>query len=96
MTRRIAISALLFAVIVCTVACTMSAEITAARSEKGAIVKIDGKLFAEYVIDSGGKPIVWPIIGPTGEPMTRAWPMAEAPGESRRTTSRSGPRSSVS
>jgi len=60
-----------------------AAEITAERSSNGATVKIDGKLFAEYVIDSGGKPIVWPIIGPTGKPMTRAWPMAEAPGEKK-------------
>ncbi|MHA1564417.1 MAG: PmoA family protein [Alphaproteobacteria bacterium] len=81
MTRRIAISALLSAVVFSAVACSLAAEITAAKSENGAIIKIDGKLFAEYVIDSGGKPIIWPIIGPTGKPMTRAWPMAEAPGE---------------
>jgi hypothetical protein len=40
-------------------------------------VKIDGKLFAEYLAQSGTKPIVWPIIGPTGKPMTRSWPMGE-------------------
>jgi hypothetical protein len=52
-----------------------AAEITAARSEKGVTVKIDGKLFTEYLFRSGSKPILWPIIGPTGKPMTRAFPM---------------------
>lgn len=51
------------------------AEITVERSPNGAQVKIDGKLFTEYVVESGGKPILWPVIGPTGKPMTRAYPM---------------------
>jgi hypothetical protein len=52
-----------------------AAQITAERSEHGVTVKIDGKLFTEYLTDSATKPILWPIIGPTGKPMTRAWPM---------------------
>ena len=44
----------------------VSAEITVERSEKGAVVKIDGRLFTEYLVRSGTKPILWPIIGPTG------------------------------
>ena len=51
------------------------AEVTVETSPNGAMVKIDGQLFTEYLIDSGGKPILWPIIGPTGKPMTRAFPM---------------------
>jgi len=39
------------------------------------MVKIDGQTFTEYVIQSNTKPILWPIIGPTGKPMTRAYPM---------------------
>lgn len=58
-----------------------AAEITAQRSEKGVVVKIDGQLFTEYRTDFNGTPILWPIIGPTGKPMTRAFPMAEGPGE---------------
>lgn len=58
-----------------------AAEITAQRSKNGVVVKIDGKLFTEYVTDFQGTPILWPIIGPTGKPMTRAHPMGEAPGE---------------
>jgi hypothetical protein len=52
-------------------------KITAEKSDSGVDVKIDGKPFATYVFKSGAKPIVWPIIGPTGEEMTRAWPMKD-------------------
>jgi hypothetical protein len=52
-----------------------SAEVTVEKSSGGAIVKIDGQLFTEYLVDSEGKPILWPIIGPTGKAMTRAFPM---------------------
>jgi hypothetical protein len=58
-----------------------SAEITAERSPKGVVVKIDGKLFTEYLVQSGNKPILWPIIGPTGKPMTRDYPMVRRRGE---------------
>ncbi len=60
---------------------TAVAQITAERSEKGMMVKIDGKLFTEYLVDFGGTPVLWPIIGPTGKPMTRAYPMGEGPNE---------------
>ncbi|MGB7735343.1 MAG: PmoA family protein [Thermoguttaceae bacterium] len=61
----------------------ISAEITAQRSERGAVVKIDGRLFAEYLVRSGTKPILWPIIGPTAKPMTRDFPMHDRPGEAK-------------
>jgi hypothetical protein len=51
------------------------AEVTVEQSANGAVVKIDGQLFTEYLVESGGKPILWPIIGPTGKAMTRAYPM---------------------
>ena len=50
------------------------AEITVEKSKKGAIVKADGKPFAEYLTLSGHQPAVWPIIGPTGKAMTRSYP----------------------
>lgn len=59
----------------------LNAEVTAEKSSRGVVVKIDGELFAEYLTDVGGTPAVWPIIGPTGKPVTRAYPMAEQPGE---------------
>lgn len=60
---------------------TAAAEITVEPSEAGQVVKIDGELFTEYVTESRAKPILWPIIGPTGEPMTRAFPMEKIKGE---------------
>ena len=57
------------------------AEVTAEQSGDKVVVKIDGESFAEYVPDFHGTPIIWPIIGPTGKPMTRAYPMGEGPGE---------------
>lgn len=55
-----------------------AAEVQAKLSDDGkqVAVTIDGKPFAEYVTKSGTKPIVWPIIGPSGKRMTREWPMA--------------------
>jgi hypothetical protein len=67
------------AVLVLHVSAGLAAEVTAEKSEKGdkVVVKIDGQPFAEYLILSGTKPIVWPIYGPTGKPMTRDFPMKE-------------------
>ncbi len=56
-----------------------AAEVNAQLSKDGrkVTVTIDGKLFAEYLTQSGTKPIIWPVIGPTGKRMTREYPMAE-------------------
>jgi hypothetical protein len=62
-----------------------AAEIAVEKTEQGATVKIDGKPFTEFVAKSGTKPILWPIIGPTGKAMTRSWPMnADAPKSEKR------------
>lgn len=47
----------------------------------GAIVKVDGQVFAEYVVDQANKPYLWPIFGPTGKEMTRSYPMKNVEGE---------------
>ncbi len=59
----------------------VSCEITVERSDGGAVVKIDGRLFTEYLTRSGNKPVLWPIIGPTGKRMTRDYPMRHNPAE---------------
>ena len=57
-------------------------ELSVERTEKGAAVKIDGETFCEYLTLVGHQPAVWPIIGPTGKPMTRQFPMGDLlPGE---------------
>jgi len=60
---------------------TVFAEVTAEKSNDKVTIKIDGELFTEYLTNSGGKPILWPIIGPTGAAMTRSFPMAKVAGE---------------
>lgn len=52
-----------------------AAELTVERSDGGAIVKIDGELYAEYLTHAKHQPAVWPIIGPTGQPITRSYPL---------------------
>jgi len=52
-----------------------AADFTVEKTDKGVTVKLDGQLLTEYLLQSGKKPALWPIIGPTGKPMTRPWPM---------------------
>lgn len=47
----------------------------------GAIVRLYGEPIAEYVVDRGNKPFLWRIMGPTGKPMTRSFPMEDVAGE---------------
>ena len=62
-----------------------AADVTVEKTPQGVTVKIDGKPFTEYLIKSGSKPILWPIIGPTGKRVTRNWPMEnDVPGETDR------------
>src|SRR3569623_860964 len=58
-----------------------AAEFSVKKQDRGVTVEIDGKLFTEYLIKTGPKPILWPIIGPTGVAMTRAFPMEKIEGE---------------
>jgi len=57
---------------------TRGVEVTTQRSAGGVRVLVDGQLFTEYLTKSGAKPILWPVIGPTGKAMTRSYPMRPA------------------
>ncbi len=47
-------------------------------------VMIDGNMFTEYDYQSYKKPILYPVLGPGGVPMTRSWPIADGvPGEAK-------------
>ncbi|UCE50292.1 MAG: PmoA family protein [Phycisphaerales bacterium] len=47
-------------------------------------VEINGKLFTEYNFQDVPKPFFYPVIGPTGVPIIRHWPMKEInPDEAR-------------
>src|SRR5215467_638910 len=50
------------------------AEVTVERNDKGAEVKIDGKPFTQYLTKAGHSPALYPLIGPTGKPVTRSYP----------------------
>lgn len=65
------------------VSSSLLADITVEKSDAGAVVKVDGQLFTEYVKLSGSKPILWPIMGPTGKKMTRDYPMVKTEGEAQ-------------
>jgi len=82
MARRSVVRTLLCAVALMLCPAVTLAEVTAERTDSGVVIKLDGQPFAKYLTRSGSKPVVWPIIGPTGKPMTRHYPMDEAPGES--------------
>jgi len=51
------------------------ADVGLKKTDSGVEVTLDGQPFATYVFNSGFKPIIWPIVGPTGKEMTRAWPL---------------------
>jgi hypothetical protein len=57
------------------------AEYTFQETDTGVAVKVDGQLFAEYVLSQANKPYLWPVYGPTGKQMTRAFPMRDVEGE---------------
>jgi hypothetical protein len=69
---RRAVLCILVGAIVCPSA---SAQVQMKKTDGGVEVTLDGKPFTTYVFKSGVKPILWPVIGPTGKEMTRAWPM---------------------
>lgn len=58
-------------------------KVAVEKTDSGVNVTIGGKPFTTYLFKSGAKPILWPIIGPTGKEMTRAWPMRDGNPEER-------------
>jgi hypothetical protein len=55
------------------------AEVTTEKTGRGVAIKMDGQLFTEYLTTAGQSPAMWPIIGPTGQEMTRAFPLRPSP-----------------
>ena len=58
-----------------------AATLTVKKLDGKVRVEIDGQLFTEYVYKDLPKPILYPVIGPHGIPMTRNYPMKKVPGE---------------
>ena len=55
-----------------------AAEVAVERTDAGAKATIGGQPFAEYLTKSGHQPVIWPIIGPGGQAMTRQYPLGPA------------------
>ena len=51
------------------------------HAEETVKVEIDGQLFTEYHYADADRPYFYPVIGPTGQNMTRHWPMKDGDGE---------------
>ncbi len=58
-------------------------DIAVEKFDGGVHVTIGGKPFTDYLVRTGPKPILWPIIGPGGQEMTRNYPMKLVQGEKR-------------
>ncbi|MDR1957774.1 MAG: PmoA family protein [Planctomycetaceae bacterium] len=52
-------------------------EILLHKIENGYQINIDRKMYARYITNFSGTPIVWPVIGPSERLMTRQFPMSE-------------------
>jgi hypothetical protein len=66
--------------VACAVAVTGSAggaEITLEQLPDRTRVLVDGKLFTEYRHAGLAKPVLFPLVGPGGERLTRGWPLEE-------------------
>ncbi len=53
------------------------------EGQKKLRVDINGKLFTEYCFNDVPRPYFYPVIGPTGEPIIRHWPMNEGKDEAK-------------
>lgn len=60
-----------------------AADFSIVEEEDGITIKIDGELFTKYVTgdEISNKPYFYPVIGPGGAEMTRAYPMKDVEGE---------------
>ncbi len=62
-------------------AATAAAEVTVRETDGVVRVEIDGALFSDYHYQEVARPYLYPVIGPTGVPMTRDWPMVKVEGD---------------
>jgi Family of unknown function (DUF6807) len=76
---RSALALLLCAILSLAFSLPSRADVGVKKTAESVEVTLDGQPFATYVFNSGFKPIIWPIIGPTGKEMTRAWPLRQLP-----------------
>lgn len=57
-------------------------ELKENKAEKKVDVLVDGKLFTSYIYpDNVKKPVLWPVISPAGNMLTRSFPMVNKEGD---------------
>ena len=69
---------LMLALLLANVCSLSAAEFTIDKQDDGLTIKLDGKLVTRYLLKSGAKPILFPIVGPSSKELTRGWPMRDA------------------
>ncbi len=55
--------------------------VTLTKKDDRVTVEINGRLFTEYRFKEPQRPFFYPVIGPTGVPVIRHWPMSNGPNE---------------
>ena len=60
-----------------------NSQFTVEKSDTEVTVKLNEKLFTKYLVKSGAKPILFPVIGPADTEMTRSFPIADAKKDER-------------
>jgi len=58
-------------------------DLAVKKTNEGVEVTIGGQPFTTYLFKSGAKPVLWPLLGPTGKEMTRAYPLREGAKEEK-------------
>jgi hypothetical protein len=62
---------------------SLHAQVTLTPSDTAIRVEVGGELFCEYAFKGHRRPIIYPIIGPSGVPMTRNYPMKPGKDEAK-------------
>jgi hypothetical protein len=75
MIQRVLAAGALLAWLTPTLASSAFAQFRLEKHDGGVRVYEADKMIADYAINQGPKPIVWPLLGPDGEKMTRDYPM---------------------
>ena len=57
-------------------------ELKVSKADKKVDVMVDGKLFTSYIYpDNIMKPVLWPVMSPAGNTLTRSFPMINKEGD---------------
>ena len=75
--KSVTVCGLLAAALAAPVTALIAAEVTFQNRDDRVDVLLDGKPFTSYIHTGYAKPILYPVLGPGGIPMTRSYPVEE-------------------